>query len=65
MLDDLFCSFIIFLVGIFLCGGSIISCTREQRYRENIEKEAVQKGFAEYIRQDDELEFKWKETPNN
>jgi len=31
---------------------------------ENFQKQAVQRGFAEYIQQNDKMEFKWKEkTP--
>jgi len=65
MHDDLFLSFTIFFVAVLVCGGSILSCTREQKYRENIQKEAVQKGYGEYIRKDDDLQFQWKETIKN
>jgi hypothetical protein len=42
----------------------VVAIAKNNSELENFQKQAVQMGYAEYIQQNDKMEFKWKEkTP--
>lgn len=55
----------VFVVGMFLIPvGFMVFLVIDNSKLENFQKQAVQRGYAEYIQQNDKMEFKWKEkTP--
>jgi len=54
----------VFILGMSLIPLGFIALLADDSKIENFQKQAVQRGFAEYIQQNDKMEFKWKEkTP--
>jgi hypothetical protein len=55
----------VFTLGMILIPlGFMVFLAMDDSKIENFQKQAVQRGFAEYIQQNDKMEFKWKEkTP--
>lgn len=55
----------VFILGMSLIPlGFIAFLAMHDSKIENFQKQAVQRGYAEYIQQNNKMEFKWKEkTP--
>lgn len=62
--DSSFYPLLIAIVLGLICSESIPACYSHQRKVDELEKKAVQKGYGEYIHQNGNLEFQWKEKTN-